>query len=116
MRIIATESRQATIYNKGTIQKESMSKLVTKEHRFIYNNKYNYELYDNSLYLTYINSNIKAKVSSNNITSIVYSYNDNVYYLVDDTLYKYNLKYGETKIVQYSEWSINYKNLIFINN
>jgi DNA-binding LytR/AlgR family response regulator len=41
---------------------------------------------------------------------------DNVYYLIEDTLYRYNLKYGETKIIKYSEWNINYKNLIFINN
>ena len=61
-------------------------------------------------------NNTKIKVTDQNITSLVYQNNDNVYYLIDDTLYRYNLKYGEVKLMKYGEWNINYKNLIFINN
>ena len=116
MRILAKQNSQGTIYKYGNIQKESMSKLTSKEYSFIYNNVYNYSLINNLLYLSYLDSNIKTKISEQQITTIVSSSKDNVYYLVNDTLYRYNFKYGETKIMKYSEWNINYKNLIFINN
>ncbi len=115
MRIVS-KSGKGVLYNKGSLYKESMSKLVTKEYSFEYQRPYNYTLINNKLYLTYVDSTIKTKISNQEITSIVHTSNDNVYYLIKDTLYRYNLKYGETKIMKYSEWNINYKNLIFINN
>ena len=66
--------------------------------------------------MTHLDNTIKTKVSEQKITSLVYTYSDNAYYLVNDTLYRYNLKYGETKIMKYSEWSVNYKNLVFIKD
>lgn len=116
MRIIARKSSQGTIYKNGVLYKESMSKLVTKEYSFTYLRPYNYTLINKTLYLNYLDSNTKIKISNQEITDIVYISKDNVYYLIEDTLYRYNLKYGETKIMKYSEWNINYKNLIFINN
>lgn len=116
MRILAKSNNQGILYNKGNIQKELITKLVTKEYSFTYDRNYNYTLKDKTIYLNYLDSPIKTKISNQEITEIIYSYNDNVFYLVNDTLYRYNLKYGETKIMKYSEWSINYKNLIFIND
>lgn len=116
MRILAKNNNQGILYNKGNIQKELITKLVTKEYAFTYDKNYNYTLDNKTIYLNYLDSPIKTKISNQEITEIVYSSNDNVFYLVEDTLYRYNLKYGETKIMKYSEWTINYKNLIFIND
>lgn len=116
MRIIAKQTSQGTIYKNGTPQKESMNKLITKEYSFTYDRTYNYFVEDDILYLRYLSSPIRIKISDKKITSMVHQSNDNVYYLIDDTLYRYNFKYGEVKLMKYSEWSINYKNLIFINN
>ena len=116
MRILATKSQQATIYENGIARKEPMSKLVTKEQYFNYRGYYNYIVENDTLYMTHLDNTIKTKVSEQKITSLVYTYDDNAYYLVNDTLYRYNLKYGETKLMKYSEWSINYKNLIFIKD
>ena len=116
MRILAKSHNQGTVYNKGNIQKEPMTKLVTKEYSFTYDKNYNFTLKDKTIYLNYLDSPIKTKISDKEITEIIYSNQDTVFYLVEDTLYRYNLKYGETKIMKYSEWSINYKNLIFIND
>ena len=116
MRIIAKNNNKGTIYKNGIIYKESLKKLVKKEYKFTYKNIYNYSLNDNILYLNYLDSPIKTKISNQKIKTIVSMDEDNVYYLINDTLYRYNLKYGETKIMKYSEWNINYKNLIFINN
>lgn len=116
MRTLAKGTQKGTLYKNGTIYKESMNKLVTKEHSFTYNNLYNYSTIDKNIYLSYMESPIKVKITNQEITTIVHSSKDNVYYLIGDTLYRYNLKYGETKIMKYSEWNINYKNLVFINN
>lgn len=116
MRIIAKANNQATVYENGKLSKESLNKLVTKEQKFTYNKNYNYELLKKILYLSYIDSTNKIKISNNKIDTIIDTYKDNVYYLIGDTLYKYNQKYGEIKLITYSEWEFNYKNLIFINN
>ncbi len=116
MRTIAKKNQQGTLYNKNSTHTEPMSKLVTQEYTFTYERIYNYILENDKLYLTYLDNNTKIKVTDQNITSLVYQNNDNVYYLIEDTLYRYNLKYGEVKLMKYGEWNINYKNLIFINN
>ena len=116
MRIIAKSNNQGTIYDKGQITKVSMSKLSTKEQYFIYKQIYKYQLINKKLYLSYLDSSIKIKVSEQKIDNIIATDEDDVYYLVKDTLYKYNIKYGETKLIKYSDWEFNYKNLIFVNN
>ena len=116
MRIIAKSNNQATIYEEGQISKVSLTKLINKEQTFTYKENYKYQLINNQLYLSYLDSSNKIKVSNQKIDTIISTYEDNVYYLIDDTLYKYNLKYGEVKLIQYSDWEFNYKNLIFINN
>lgn len=116
MRIVAKSNNQATIYEKGQLSKVSLTKLINKEQTFTYKENYKYQLINNQLYLSYLDSSDLIKVSNQKIDTIISTNEDNVYYLIDDTLYKYNLKYGEVKIIQYSEWKFNYKNLIFINN
>ena len=66
--------------------------------------------------MTYKKSNLTTKVSNQKIDTIISINNDSVYYLIDNTLYRYNLKYGEIKLVSYADWEFNYKNLIFIND
>ena len=101
MRTLAKANQKGTLYKGDTIYKESMNKLVTKEYSFTYNNLYNFTSINNILYLQYLDSSIKVKLSNQEITSIVHTSKDNVYYLINDTLYRYNLKYGETKIMKY---------------
>lgn len=116
MRIVASSNKQGVIYNKGEQEKISLNKLISSTKTFTYSNNYNYTLENNNLYLSYLNYPLKTKVSNNKIDAIVSINNDNIYYLVKDTLYKYNLKYGETKLITYYEWQFNNKNLIFINS
>ena len=116
MRIIANKNKKGTIYENGNVNKISMNKLINKKHTFIYDRLYNFYLKNNELYMTYINSNLTTKVSNQKIDTIISINNDSVYYLIDNTLYRYNLKYGEIKLVSYADWEFNYKNLIFIND
>lgn len=116
MRIVGSSNKQGIIYNNNHSEKITLNKLISKDYQFKYPNNYHYELKNNTLYLTYLDYNIKTKISNQKISSIIHVNNDEVYYLVNDTLYKYNLKYGETKLISYEEWQRNNKNLIFIND
>ncbi len=116
MRIVATSNQQGIIYEENQISKISMKKLISKEYSFTYKALYNYKLKNNSLYLNYIDSLNMIKISNKKVDYIVASSKENIYYLVEDTLYRYNPQYGEVKLISYSEWKFNYRNLIFINS
>ena len=116
MRILASNNKNGVIYKNGVEEKINIKSLVANNKSFTYKTNYNYVVEDNNLYLYYWNNKDKIKVSNNKIRYIVYNNEENVYYLVDNTLYKYNPLEGETKLVEYSEWEFNYQNLIFINN
>lgn len=116
MRIVATSNKQAVVYNNNNQEKISMNKLISSNYTFTMKNNYKFSIKDNTLYLSYLDKEIKTKISNQEISSIVYIKEDTIYYLVKDTLYKYNLEYGETKLIRYSEWKYNNKNLIFIND
>lgn len=116
MRIVGTENKKGLIYNEDEIKKVSISKIKLENIVFTYKNNYIYNIKNNNLYLTYNYFSNSIKVSDNNIKKIVYSTNDTVYYLVDNELYKYSIKDGETLLLKYSEWEYNYQNNIFINN
>ncbi len=116
MRILASKNKNGVIYKNGEEEKINIKSLVTDNKSFTYKTNYNYIVEDNKLYLYYWNKDYKIKVSDNDIRYVVYTSDDSIYYLVDNTLYKYNIKQGEVKLVEYSEWEFNYQNLIFINN
>ena len=116
MRIIANKNKKGIIYEKGNINRISMNKLINKKHAFTYDRLYNFNLKNSELYMTYIDSNLTTKVSNKKIDTIISINDESVYYLIDNTLYRYNQKYGEVKIISYADWEFNYKNLIFIND
>lgn len=115
MRIVATSNKQGIIYNNGIEEKLSMSKLISKEYSFTYKTHYHYLLEDKKLYLSYYDSENKILISSQEVSSIVNAIDEDVFYLVNSTLYRYNLKSGETKLIKYPEWEFNNQNSIFIN-
>jgi hypothetical protein len=115
MRIVGTNSKKGIIYNNDKETKISLTKLTSEEQSFTYDNNYKFIIKDNTLYLQNIDSSIKTKISNNTVDKIVYINNDNVYYLVKDTLYFYNLTYGEVALITYPEWEFNNDNVIFIH-
>lgn len=116
MRIVAKNNQKGIIYEKGELIKEPVNKMILNNIKFTPAYIYNYEIKDEKIYLSYLNhSNHKTLISENKVKDIIYINDDNVYYLIGDTLYKYNLEQGETKLIKYSEWEFNYENLIFIN-
>ena len=115
MRIVGTSNKKGIIYNNDKETKISLTKLASEEQSFTNDQNYKFVIKDKTLYLQYVDSSIKTKISDNDVDKIVYTNNDTVYYLVKDTLYFYNLTYGEVALITYSEWEFNNDNVIFIH-
>ncbi len=109
-----SSSNKGIIYNNGEEEKISMDRLVSQKYSFIDKNNYKFELDNKTLYMSINSSNLKTKISNKEIDSILSINKDTIYYLIGSTIYRYNLTYGETKIMKYSELEYNNTNIIFI--
>ena len=116
MRIVGNKNKKGVIYNNGESEQLSMNKMISDKKTFIYKNNYKFEIEDNKLYMRILENKEKTLISKHDVDKIVYVEKDNVYYISKDNLYKYNLYYGETKLLNYSELEYNKTNMIFINN
>ncbi|MBQ4030195.1 MAG: hypothetical protein II625_00450 [Bacilli bacterium] len=115
MRIVGTKTKQGIIYEYGETKKVSVKEIINSNKTFKYQTNYHYSIESDGLYLTLLDSNIKTKVSNQEITSIISVKEDEIHYLVKDTLYSFNLKDGIKKLIKYDDWEFNHDNLIFIN-
>lgn len=96
------------------------NKLIKKSFKEIKNNlnfndnkkDINYEIIDNNLFKI-INGH-QIKISDKNISKIIKSNDENIYYLVKENLYMYNDNIGEVLLMSNFEWNFNYNNMIFI--
>jgi len=114
MRIVGTDNKQGVIYEYGELKRKSLKEIQNSNLRFKYSNIYHYETTDEGLYLKYLDSNIKTLITDKKITSVISIREDEIYYLVDDILYRFNIKDGETKLIKYADWEFNHDNMIFI--
>lgn len=112
---IASKNDDGFIYENDVKKNYSLKKIVNSRLKFDMNKLYKYEIIDNNLYMKMKNNNKKILLSKKNIKKIVYNKNDEVYYIVDDKLYKYDKDYGEIEILTNYELNFNYDNVIFIN-
>lgn len=112
IKIIGTAEKEGTIFDRGKFKKISINKLINDNVKFnyIFHTEYNI---DNAKLYKHV-ENQKILISNKKVDFIVKYDEENVYYLVDNTLYKYNDKIGEVKALVNNEWSFNQKNQIFI--
>lgn len=102
------------IYNNGRWDSISTKKLMTKKYYFQSDSFINYYLENNNLYLR-IDDKQKILIDKF-VNTIIKTDNYKVYYLKNDTLYYFNINGNYKKLLQYSEWQFNYKDMIFIFN
>ncbi len=114
IRIVGNESKLGKIYQEDDFYKISINKLVNSTLTFTYLTPYNYEIINNTLYLSYLDGSLLTKVSDFKNGRIISIKNDQIYYLLDDTLYLYGPYTGNIKLLQKFEWHFNYENKIFI--
>ena len=108
---IGSEHKHGTWYNNGW-ETISLNKLVNNEISFVQNQIHNYKLINKKLY--YVIDDYLISISSGNVKSIVEQNNEEIYYLIDATLFMYSKTTGEVKLIENSEWNFNFQNKIFI--
>lgn len=113
VKLIAQNNDDAIIYDKEW-KNISLIKLINEEIKFNFPHKYEFRIINNNLYM--IIDELLIKVSEIPITKIIYSQEDNVYFLSGDELYQYSLKDGVVKLLKNPEWNFNNNNQIFIFN
>ncbi len=110
---IASNKQNGKIYNNGwkniSVEKINKSKISFED-----NNKFEYYFNDNGLYLKIDTFKQPIKLSDKSIKTIISSSLDEVFYISEDKLYKYDFKYGEIEILDYFELNFNYENMIFV--
>jgi hypothetical protein len=116
MRIVGKKNKDGIVYIDGKEEKISMNELLKNDIHFTSSNPYKYILEKNNIYLSYADSKLKTKITDKKVDKIIAVKDKNVYYLIDNILYKYDSEYGETKVIEYEEWQYNDINPIFINN
>lgn len=100
------------IIENGEWENVSTQTLVNNKLSFSDSEIIKYEIIDSNLYR--IHNNYKERISNQKVKYIVTYNKDEVYYLVEDSLYLYSLDYGEVKLMTYFEWNFNYENKIFV--
>jgi len=109
--IVGSESKEGITY-QGKWENVSLRKLMNQDYTFQKLKPIWYENATDGLYKIFLET--KVKIRKNPISKIVYRNEDGVFYLVEDTLYKYTEEYGEVKIMSFFEWNFNSDNVIFI--
>ena len=125
--------RKNSVQYKIDIENKKISKVSNKEDAKYYDNGwkkksinelkyytvtmkedkvYNYELEDGKLYLNI--DGVKMLVTKYTVTDIVQVSDDVVYYLVEDSVYKYKYNGKEEKLLTNFDWQFSYKNKIYI--
>jgi hypothetical protein len=110
IRIVGTISHDGIIYDNG-YQNISLNKLTQNKLNFNYNYSQNYLIKDNQLYLETPNNFLK--IATSKVNKIIFSNGYEVYYLVNNSLYYYNVYTGNIKVMSAFEWNFNNDNIIF---
>lgn len=102
------------IYKKNKFETVNINQIISKKLTFENNENYSYKIQDNGIYVLQKGIAKETQISDKKSKKIVYYDNTTIYYIVEDKLYKYDIKYKETEILSYFELNFNYENMIFI--
>lgn len=114
IRLINEKDNDGIFYKNNKKEVILVNSLVKNPQKFITKNLYNYKLEGSTLYQ--ILDNYKIKITNKKVETIITTLNDTVFYISEDTLYKYNYNEGEKRILSNKEWKFNFQNSVFIFN
>lgn len=109
-----TSDKNGAIYYDKEMTHKSLESLAYNTNTFVKENKYNFILQDDKLYLRLFDNEQMIRISDKKIDHIVYVNEDEVYYLVKEKLYAYHKDKGERLLLVNFEWNFTYLNKIFI--
>lgn len=104
---VEKNSYEILVNNKW--EKTSNIKLNKKNQYFIYDTDFNYILEDHTLY--YETPVSRLKMTNLNVDRIIEVFDNKVFFLSEDTIYYADIYTGISKVMQYSEWNFNNKNI-----
>lgn len=110
-KIAKTKSR---ILENGTWKDKNIKTLINKKQSFTYETNYEYSLEHNNIYLNYKDKNIKTLVASD-VKNIVRIKENEIFYLKNETLYRFTPSRGEERLLSCFNWNFNFENIIYIN-
>jgi hypothetical protein len=90
------------------------NKLIYNQLLFKYDTLYNIFKFDDKLYYKCFNSNKYIRLSDLKIDNILYTNNDQAYYMSGNSLYSYKIGEGEQKLAESFEWNFDYLNKIYV--
>jgi hypothetical protein len=90
------------------------NKLIYNQLLFKYDTLYNIFKFDDKLYYKCFNSNKYIRLSDLKVDNILYTNNDQVYYMSGNSLYSYKIGEGEQKLAESFEWNFDYLNKIYV--
>lgn len=103
----------AVFYDNAEI-KISLNKLIKEKLVFTQENPYNYFLEKDNLYLKFNGETIR--INTEDVKKIIKINNETIYYIANDTLYKYSFGKSPKKLLSNTEWNFISENQIFIFN
>ncbi len=112
--IAITSDENGAFYYDDKEDEIGVNKLVYNDIYFKKTHLVNYELDNNNLYYHFININDKILISDEVTGGLIRQNNDTLFYIDEDTLYKYDLYKGRVVLLKYFEWNFSFKNKIFI--
>lgn len=92
----------------------SITRLCNDDYKFANSDVFTYTLEDKKLTLSMRAVKDSIKVTNRNVDKIVWSKDDEVFYLVGDELYSYSPSRGEKPCLKYTELNFNNLNSIFV--
>lgn len=112
--VSTTSDAEGALYYKDKWDVIGVNKLVYNNVYFEKNSLINFSINANQVYYNYKDSNNKILFDHDDINAYVKIDLDDAFYLKKDSLYKYNIATGKTKLLSYFEWNFSYSNKIFI--
>lgn len=105
---------EPVVYQDGLAINTTINKLINNIDIFAYQHNYSFEVINNKIYYQYNKSNNKTLLS-NKVNPVIISYTDDYcIYLIEDSLYEYNLNNGEVLLITNYEWKFNFINQIYV--
>jgi len=112
--ITITSDNEGALYYNNLWDTIGLNKLVYNNIYFEGTRLINYSIKDNKVYYNYQLSDKHILFDEVEIDAFVDIHENDVFYLKKDTLLRYNIKTGITKLLSYFEWNFSSSNKIFI--
>ncbi len=112
--ISITSDNEGALFFDNEWDTIGLNKLVYNNVYFKDTNMINYSINGDKVYYNYQGSDKNILFDQDEKLTYVDIQNNDAFYLKKDTLYKYNIDEGKTKLLSYFEWNFSYSNKIFI--